>query len=169
MENEHVGAKRYIALALLAVYLSTAFGAAYASLTCACIWGTRTTEHAVCACGHSHGDSADAHTPCCGADAARGGDAVCGRGASDCAAAALSAPCCGDRHSTEIALYTDGASEEERPVRVAVSELLPEAAAVCPCPAHRPAMRRRAVDPPAPYVPSTELPAAGFRAPPASV
>ena len=175
VRNEYMRTKRIIASWLLAVYLLTAFGAAYASLSCECAMGRRAAAvHALCACGHVHTAPSGTAAACggamrCDADTAACGHAACGPIVCGPSAADLSAPCCCDRHSTEIALYTDGASEEERSVRCAVLLLPPDAAAVCPCPAHRPAMRRRAVEPPAPCLPATEFPATGFRAPPASV
>ncbi|MDE5814688.1 MAG: hypothetical protein K2H42_00035, partial [Alistipes sp.] len=48
-----MGVKRYIACWLLVVYLLTAVGPAYASLTCRCTVMKARTE-TVCGCHHGH-------------------------------------------------------------------------------------------------------------------
>lgn len=145
--------KRYISLLLLTVYLLTACGSAISSLTCDCV-----TMHAHTRSAHTGGVCAH-----CSHHAEHAGD-------TPEADTFLNAPCCGDRHSTDIELYTgtDSGSERET-VRCTFVMLLPAQAAECPCPAHVPALRQRPVIPAEPLVAAVWLPAAGFRAPPASV
>lgn len=145
--------RRYIALLLLAVYLVTAGGPAYLSLSCRCavMRGLRTEAvRGGCGCVHACG--------CCAGHR-------CGAESS----AALSAPCCSGDHSTEIDLYTAATSEEGKSVRCAVVSLPPSLAAECPCPAHVPALRGAPVERPAPLPAAPLLTAAGLRAPPALV
>ncbi len=149
--SESMARRRYISLLLLAVYLLAAGGGAYVSLSCRCI----AEKHA---CAQVHG---------CHGCADHG---ACGRCVfDDGAAQTLEAPCCGDRHSTEIDLYTGAHSDYEKAVRCVVTLLPPSLAAECPCPAHVPALRRRSVERPAPVPAAPLLEFAGLRAPPASV
>ncbi|WP_418992156.1 hypothetical protein [Alistipes sp.] len=133
--------RRYISLVLLAVYLFATGGTAYASVSCECVSKAPT----VSACCHHHCTD----IPCGGRD----GDS-------------LTAPCCGDRHSTEIELYTGSGSENERGPRCVVLDLPPALAATCPCPAHVPFLRLKAVERPAPFLPDLRILPIGFRAPP---
>ena len=131
--------KHIIACWLLVVYLVTAVGPACASLTCRCALMHGRTE-AVC-CAH-HGHAHHAHGHACGhphdtagiSELAARPAAVCAacdvpEHASCCAACEApvwEAPCCGDRHSTEIALYTSG--DDDRTDKL----LLPVSAALLP-------------------------------------
>lgn len=100
--------KRYIACWLLVVYLLTAIGPAYASLTCRCTVMKARTEAIGCCHHHDHAD--------CHASAETTPER-----------AELSAPCCDDRHSTEIALYTNGNDDRtDRTVLPVLTALLPE-------------------------------------------
>ena len=110
--------KRIIACWLLVVYLVTAVGPACASLSCRCAFMEHRTE-AVCCAHHGHAHPAHAcdrlHQPAAG---------------SSCDArehaSGWEAPCCGDRHSTEIALYTPGGDDRSDKL------LLPVTAALLP-------------------------------------
>ncbi len=139
--------KRSIACWLLAVYLLTAIGPAYASLTCRCTAMKARTE-AVC-CGH-HG-----HAHC---------------HVSECAAPAKStweAPCCNDRHSTEIELYTGGTDDRtDKTVQPASSSLLPDGLSVA---APAPAFSGRVTDRRAQFLCHGSVRCAGLRAPPARI
>jgi len=100
---------RYIACWLLVVYLLTAIGPACASLTCRCRVMTACTEAVD---GHHHGPDS-----CCRHSSIR----------TTSEQSAWDAPCCTDRHSTEIALYTNG--NDERPDRIVLpvlTALLPD-------------------------------------------
>ena len=114
--------KRSISLLLLAVYLFATAGTALASLTCKCVAMKARTEHACCChCLHV------ADLP-----AAAGGE--------------MRAPCCGNHHSTEIELYVSSSFDNnERYTRCIVLDLPPALAAECPCPAHVPFLREKAV------------------------
>lgn len=143
--------KRCIALLLLTVYLLTLGGAALRSLTCECV-AMHARSHAAAACHLC---------------------AHCDRTVQEddpAAAPFLSAPCCDDRHSTDIALYTDKLSDSERETaRCTIITLLPDQTVECPCPTHIPALRETPLPPAEPLVEALWLTTSGFRAPPASV
>ncbi len=142
--------KRYIALLLLTVYLLTLWSAALRSLTCQCI-----TMHT-----HSHAAAACSLCTHCDRTVQEG----------DTAAPWLNASCCCDRHSTDIALYTDKLSHSERETaHGTIITLLPDQAVECPCPTHIPALRETPLPRTEPLVEALWLTASGFRAPPASV
>lgn len=128
---------------LLAVYLFATGGAAYASVSCKCVSMSVRTAH-VC-CHHCH--HADEAAPS--------------------ADKSLAAPCCGDRHSTEIELYTgSGSDSNDRTLKCAVLDLPPALAAECPCPAHVPFLRQTVAERDAPFIPDVRHLPVGFRAPP---
>ncbi len=138
---------RYIACWLLVVYLLTAIGPACASLTCRCRIMTARTEAVD---GHHHGhDGCSRH---------------CSIRTTAEQSACWAAPCCTDRHSTEIALYTNGS--DERPDRIVLPVLtallpddLPTAAPDAP-------LTDRAADRRTPFLCRGSVCCAGLRAPP---
>ncbi len=134
--------RRYISLLLLAVYLLATGGAAFRSLSCSCMDKGHVAEHLHAHCGHAAGVCDEAET--------------------------LRATCACDRHSTEIELYTNPHSDDDKATRCAMVFLPAALAAECPCPAHVPALRRKAVDRPDPQPDSPLLESAGLRAPPVS-
>lgn len=139
--------KRYIACWLLVVYLLTAIGPAYASLTCRCTAMKARTE-AVCCChhGHAHCHVSDSTAP---------------------AQSAWEAPCCNDRHSTEIELYTNGADDRtDKTVQPVSSALLSDGLSVA---APAPAFSERVTDRRAQFLCHGSVRCAGLRAPPARI
>ena len=112
-----MSAKRTItACWLLLVYLLMAVGPAWASLSCRCMMHRTAVEEvaACCAHHHHHHGQHEQHAACTACEALEH-------------APAWSAPCCDDRHSTEIALYTNG--DDERTDRFLASVALPVSAA----------------------------------------
>ena len=105
--------RRYISLLLLAVYLLATGGAAFRSLSCSCMDKGHVAEHLHAHCGHAAGVCDEAET--------------------------LRATCACDRHSTEIELYTNPHSDDDKATRCAMVFLPAALAAECPC---RPMCRR---------------------------
>ena len=137
--------KRCIACWLLVVYLLTAVGPAYASLTCRCTVMKARTE-TVCGCHHGHAHCHVSH-----------GTAP--------AKSAWEAPCCNDRHSTDIELYTGGTDDRtDKTVLPVSSPLLPDDLTVA---APAPAFYERVTDRRAQFLCHGSVRCAGFRAPPA--
>lgn len=93
-------ARKRISLLLLAAYLFATVGVAVASLTCHCVAAkAAAVEHLCC----SHCQHPDTALP---------------------ADSEMHAPCCGNRHSTEVDLYTSTHLEEnEQSVKCAVCDL----------------------------------------------
>lgn len=97
-----MSAKRTItACWLLLVYLLMAVGPAWASLSCRCMMHRTAVEEVAACCAHHqhHHGQHEQHDACKACEALE-------------QAPAWSAPCCGDRHSTEIELYTNGNDDE---------------------------------------------------------
>ena len=95
--------KHLIAAWLLAVYLLMAVGPAWASLSCHCLRHHAESGQADVCCAHhphQHGHSTQ-HEVCAACDVLAH-------------APTWSAPCCSDRHSTDIALYTNDDDRSER-------------------------------------------------------
>lgn len=131
--------RSYISLMLLAVYLFAAGGAAYASLSCECVSMKARAAHTCCHhCVHSGDDAREA----------------------------MQATCCGDRHSTEIVLYTSSDKDHARSVRCAIIDLPPMVTAACPCPGHVSALRVARTLPEPPHVCRGYVCPTGLRAPP---
>lgn len=141
---------RYIACWLLVVYLLTAVGPACASLTCRCRVMTARTEAVD---GHHRG-----HGCCCHSIRTTPEQSAC-----------LAAPCCTDRHSTEIALYTDGS--DERPDRIVLPVLTVSLPNDLPTAAPDVSLTgtARAADRRTPFLCRGSIRCAGLRAPPARV
>ena len=92
---------------LLVVYLVMTVGPAWASLSCRCMAHRAAAEEVAHCCvhhHHAHSDHAAAHAACTACDVLEH-------------APAWSARCCGDRHSTEIELYTG--ADDDRNDRIA--------------------------------------------------
>lgn len=143
--------RKYISLLLLAVYLLTTGGAAYASLSCRCL----TEMHA---CVSAHGCCACAN-PC--AHARR----VCDDGAVQ----TWEAPCCDDRHSTEIELYVGASHDDENEVRCAVLALPHCLAAAQAARLSAPKFRKERIERPVARIRPSFVAVAGLRAPPVLV
>ncbi len=138
---------RYIACWLLVVYLLTAIGPACASLTCRCWVMTARTEAVD---GHHHG-----HDGCCCHKSIR---------TTPEQSACWAAPCCTDRHSTEIALYTNG--NDERPDRIVLPVLTASLPDDLPTVAPDATLIDRAADRRTPFLCRGSVRCAGLRAPP---
>ena len=137
--------KRYIACWLLVVYLLTAIGPAYASLTCRCTVMKARTEAVCC---HHHG-----HAHCHVSESTMPEHS------------AWEAPYCNDRHSTDIELYTDGTDNRtDKTVQPASSALLPDDLTVA---APILAFFDRVTDRRAQFLCHGSVRCAGLRAPPA--
>lgn len=143
--------KRIIACWLLVVYLVTAIGPAWASLSCRCL--RMQEQPATACCAHHHHQH----------------DAACDQpaGCSDCDAhehdASWSAPCCDDRHSTEIALYT---CDDDRTDRLQASAALPLSTDPCTLTAPEPTCSDRPGDRPGGRLCHGSVRCAGAHAPP---
>lgn len=141
--------RNLISLWLLVVYLTATGGVSLAPLSCRC--AMRRTIHL---CGHGA-------CACCHRQAPQSAPSADG---------AMSAPCCGDRHATEIDLYTSGDPDRSiRQVRCPITDLPDALAAECPCPAHIPALRHAVLPRPAPPLARCVPQPRGLRAPPALV
>lgn len=140
---------RYIACWLLAVYLLTAIGSACASLTCRCCVMTARTE----AVGGHHHD----HDGCCRHSSIH----------TTPEQSAWDAPCCTDRHSTEIALYTNGSDgRTDRMVLPVLTASLPDD---LPIAAPDAALADRTTDRRTPSLCHGSVRCAGLRAPPSRI
>ena len=138
--------KRYIALALCALYIAATASVSLASMTCKCLGMMRAqTEHR-CA-------------ECCSAD-------LC-TDPLPCGGGWLATGCDCDRHSTEIELYTSSHSDDsEKFIRCIVSELPPSLAAELPEPARLILPAGDASLAPVPLPREVVLRNCGLRAPP---
>lgn len=136
-------------LLLLVVYLAATAGAACVSLSCRCAQVRMASLHdgGSCRCACSEGR-------CLHAEGALSVSARC---------------CCSHSHSTETDLYTLPDQTRDAGLRCCVVSLPASLAALCPCPAHCRALRRRPSVPPVPLVEDPCIVLSGLRAPPSRV